>query len=51
MSGRGHPFTRQADRAALVVCTGIAMGLLLLPDGAQVRVADTLGALDRKSVV
>ncbi len=44
MPARGYASPRQAERAVLLLCAGAAAGLLLLPDAAQVRVADALGA-------
>lgn len=51
MSKRGFISSRQAERTLLLVCIGVAVGLLSMPDAAQVRVADALGAFTTEPVM
>jgi rod shape-determining protein MreC len=45
MPSRGFHLSRRAEKAAFGICIAICAGLLLLPDSAQLRVADSLGAV------
>lgn len=45
MPTRGLHLSRRAEQAAFAICLAVCGGLLLLPDAAQLRVADSLSAV------
>ncbi|MHB8078708.1 MAG: rod shape-determining protein MreC [Candidatus Krumholzibacteriia bacterium] len=45
MPARGFHPSRRAEKTAFAICVAVCAGLLLLPDAAQLRVADSLGAV------